>query len=120
MMQKLEKRIKGWVCVYDDWSGEFLKTLDSSQVEFKNLPDDGIQGFMKFFIDGTKQIITGYDYYFYVKHPNGDYLISANNHCIEDNKRRYPGIIIKRGKHTTDEWASITVDILNGYKLNGS
>lgn len=115
-----EKKLVGWVCVYDDWDGEFLKTLDSAQVEFEDLSSDGIQGFMKFFKDGTKQIVTGYDYYFYVQHPNGDYVLSGNNHTIEDNEKRYPGLIIKRGKHTTDEWAHLVNNILNNYKINGN
>ena len=98
------KRMTGWVGVYDPWNGRPLVTVTSWDQEFADLPDDGLQGFIKFFEDGTRAFVTGYDWYFWVNHPSGVGILSANNDDPEETRSRYPGAVLKRGKHTTDEW----------------
>lgn len=106
------KKCVAWICVYDPWDGSPLVQVHSDFVRFASLPDDGIQGFCKLFADGTRQIISGFDWYFSVLHPSGAIIISGNNDHPEENERRYPGCCLKRGKHTTDEWAHISAELL--------
>lgn len=101
-----------WICVYDSWDGLPLVVVKSEDCKFEDLPDDGIQGFIKYFKTGGRAFVTGFDWYFLVKHPSGQSILSGNNHDAEDNKQRYPGIILKRGKHTRDDWSSIVDKLL--------
>jgi hypothetical protein len=112
MTAPTHKRMVGWVAVYDLWDGQPLRVFNSWDVAFRDLPDDGMQGLIKFYEDGTKQIVSGFDWYFAVQHPTGSWVISGNNHDPEETQQRYPGAILKRGKHTTDEWAHLVDSML--------
>lgn len=108
----MTKQMMSWVCVYDPWDGSPLVRVTSNEVDFNDLPDDGIQGFMKHFNDGRRESVSGFDWYIYAPHPDGTWILSGNNHGLEDNQRRYPGCILKRGKLTTDDRAAEAQRIL--------
>jgi len=105
-----------WVCVYDPWDGSPLVKVDAATTRFEDLPEDGIQGFIIHHADGTRQIVTGCDWYLWVVHPNGTPILSGNNHPPEENRRRYPNVILKRGKLTTEEWVHAVTELLNDAK----
>jgi len=112
MPEMPEKKMVAWVCCYDPWNGSPLVLVSSSEKQFADLPEDGIQGFILFHADGTRQIVTGCDWYLWVVHPNGMPILSGNNHSPEENSSRYPGVLLKRGKLTTEEWAHLTTGLL--------
>ena len=97
-------KVIAWRAWADLWNGQPLQEYASDVTDFEELPDDGLQGIIKFQDDGGKQVLSGYEWYFEVKHPSGVYIISGANDSADELRQRYPGIILKRGKHTTDEW----------------
>lgn len=108
------KSLKGWRVWYDPWDGRPLQSMNCGDNTWDEVPEDGIQGLLKFYEDGTKQVVSGFDWYFAVKHPSGPLVVSGNNDSPEDTLRRYPGAVLKRGKHTTEEWIHLTDTLMHG------
>ena len=65
--------------------------------DWENLPDDGVQAVVQFFADGTRNVLTAYDYYFRADGPN-DYIYGANNDLARAEE--YPNSIVLKGRWT--------------------
>lgn len=73
---------------------------------WSSLPDDGVQAVVLTYLDGTRRILSGNDFYFQASGP-ADRIYGSNNHL--DNAQRYENAVILRGRWTDDatfSWVS--------------
>ena len=97
------RHVVGWKAWY---AGEAV--YDSRTTTWEELPNDGVVFIMlymnTFNADGTvrhRRQMSSNDWYF--RAPAGDdFIYGHNNDTPEENARRFPGVILKRGKWVTD------------------
>lgn len=98
--------VLGWAAWVDTEDG--LKTFDSKEHSWDDIPDDGVVFIMLYKQEGDgqyeglsrvthRETMVGVDHYFMAKHREGD-IYGSNNDSMEEIKRRYRGAKIKRGK----------------------
>ena len=78
-----------------DWVAYYTndREFESSDVEWSDLPDDGVLA-ISLYHETDHQSLYEFDWYFYV--PEND-LFAASNDSVPEIKARYPGAICKRG-----------------------
>lgn len=82
-----------------------VKTFEGEALwQFSPLPNDGFQGMVLAFPDGTRRKISGCDYYWGDVGVQGRpiYAQSSPGQSLTDIMKRYPNASIKLGKHTDD------------------
>lgn len=100
-INKTDSFVTSWRVWYNDLSPDIVE-YNSVDHDFNNLPNDGFQAMRLWYSDGRTRFISGNDYYFFAYHPSGT-IFGQTNDSYEDITLRYENVIIKRGKHTTDE-----------------
>lgn len=95
---KSDGYVKSWRCWVE--VGNDIKEFNSIDNDWCGVPDDGFQAMRVWYTDGTSRMISGNDFYFIQVHSKG--LIFGQTNDL-DVKQRYPGALIKRGKHIPDK-----------------
>ena len=92
---------KAWYTEDRQFASDIAPGFDT--VDWVDLPDDGVL-LVVLYMDETgghgkpyRQILSGSDWYFTAQSENG-LMYMSNNDSPEENKLRYPGCILKRGK----------------------
>lgn len=101
MINKTDSFVSSWRVWYNDLSTK-IDEYNSVDHDFSDLPEDGFQAMRIWYNDGRCRFISGNDYYFFAAHPSGT-IFGQTNDAYQDIVDRYPEVIIKRGKHTTDD-----------------
>lgn len=80
--------------------------VDSGSHRWEDLPDDGVYFVMTYYRNERGAImrrqVSGDDWFFLWRQPGKADLIGSNRDSPEENQRRYPGCILKRGKWVDD------------------
>jgi hypothetical protein len=86
--------------------GQRVWFLDGSVYvnEWDKMPDDGVLIRMIYYLDGTKQIQQGLDYYYEAPHFSG--VIRGAGMDKDEIVKRYQSAVIKRGIWAPDEYYS--------------
>ena len=92
----------GWKAWYQDGA-----MYSSRHTSWADLPDDGVVLVLLYFDATTEQgeslrrYMEGDNWYFMAPGPDGP-IYGHNSHDREENQRRYPGLIAKRGQWTDE------------------
>ena len=96
------KNTDEYVIAWRAWMEVDFEIVEYNSVEncWEDMPYDGFQAMRLWYNDGTcGKFISGNDFYFLWEHPKGLVFGQSNDLDIAE---RYPGAIIKRGKHVPD------------------
>lgn len=69
---------------------------------WKGLPEDGVLAVQVEFNDGLKRNCVGDDWYGLMPHADGSWTIIHNSLSQAENEKRYPNVVWKRGRWTSD------------------
>lgn len=86
-------------------------TFEGGRDEWGALPDDGVLAVKVCFNDGTARVCSGNDWYGLLQTSSDSFTIIHNNN--EDNEKRYPNAVFKRGKWTSEEEMQAVNDALS-------
>jgi hypothetical protein len=111
MINNTDNFVKSWRCWYND-NSEDITEYNSVEHNLEDLPNDGFQAMRLWYFNGNGRLISGSDYYFFVSHPSGT-IYGHSNDSYSDIESRYDEVIIKRGKHTTDEIITEIHELMN-------
>lgn len=100
-INKTDSFVVSWRVWYNNLSSEITE-YNSINHDFNDLPDDGFQAMRLWYNNGQGRFISGNDFYFFASHPTGT-IYGQTNDGSTDIISRYPEVIIKKGKYTTDE-----------------
>lgn len=96
-IKQTDEYVVGWRC-WVEVNGE-IKEYNSVDDNWCDIPNDSFQAMRLWYSDNTSRVISGNDFYFIQQHNKGLIFGQTND---TDVKERYPGAIIKRGKHIPD------------------
>lgn len=100
MINSTDSYTIAWKCWYDNGTTTSSE-YNSVDHTLEELPEDGFQAMRLWYADGTGRYISGNDHYFFANHPAGT-IFGQSNDSIQSILDRYPGVIIKLGKHIPD------------------
>jgi hypothetical protein len=87
------------------------KVYEGGSHDWAKLPDDGVLAVKVFFSDGTARNCNGNDWYgLLVVSPDSWTVVHNNN---EDNEKRYPNALWKRGMWTSEEEMNRVAEAMN-------
>ena len=100
MINNTDSFVIAWRVWYDNGTTS-PSEYNSIQHNLETLPDDGFQAMRLWYSNGNGRFISGSDHYFFSNHEGGT-IFGQSNDSYQSILDRYPGVVIKLGKHVPD------------------
>ena len=88
------------------------KVYEGDSSAWGKMPDDGVLAVKVYFNDGTARNCNGNDWYGLLLFDDQSWTIAHNNN--EDNAKRYPTGLWKRGQWTSEQEMNAVVEAMGG------
>jgi hypothetical protein len=99
MVNNTDSFVVAWRCWYNV-SGTTVE-YNSIQHDLNTIPDDGFQAMRLWYQNGNGRYLSGNDHYFFANQGDG-VIFGQSNDSYQSILDRYPGVVIKLGKHVPD------------------